>query len=206
MSDPPVETGADGVQPRLKRTHVRWLDFAAAAVAILISVVSLAVSFYNAQSQQRMVAASSWPFLVYNTMEVGPKLTLTIENAGVGPARLKTLAVRYHGREVHGFAELLQVCCGLGRGGWPALEKVGGVTWESRPIGLYRPGDKNNILILDRSAKNAPIWEKLSRARVQLKFEACYCSVLNDCWTSDLDAVSDPKRVDRCGTVSSYQE
>jgi hypothetical protein len=156
MSDPPIEAQPDGVQPRPARVGQRWLDLSIAAVAIVISLISLAVGFYNAQSQQRMVAATSWPFLDYGTMQVGKRLTLRISNEGVGPARLKSVIVRYHGREAHGLAELLQICCGLAAGAGSAqLTKIGGVTLESRLTGLYRPGENLPIVVLDRAPTNA---------------------------------------------------
>jgi len=203
MSEPPVEAQPDGVQARPARIGQRWLDLSIAGVAIVISLISLAVGFYNAQSQQRMVAATSWPFLVYNTRQVSDRLTLRFQNEGVGPARLKTLIVRYHGREAHGFVQFLQICCGL----IPSdVGKMGGIVWESRPTGLYRPGEHLDLLVLDRTATNARIWEKLSHARTQLQFQACYCSVLNDCWTSNLDALTDPKPVSYCPAVNGYRE
>ena len=209
MTEPPIESQPDGVQPRAPRIRHRWLDLGIAGIAILISLFSLAVGFYNAQSQQRMVAATSWPFLTYGTTQVGSRLTLQIGNQGVGPARLKSLIVRYRGREVHGLVELLQVCCGLLAGaGWTPLKKIGGVAWESRPTGLYRAGESTPLLVLDRTPVNYGVWEKLSRARLpaNLSFRACYCSVLGDCWISNLDPVSDPRPVDKCPVVSGYRE
>jgi len=207
VTEPPIESQTDSVQPRASRVGQRWLDLGIAGVAIVISLFSLAVGFYNAQSQQRMVAATSWPFLSYGTSQVSKRLTLEIGNEGVGPARLKSLAVRYHGREANGLAHLLQICCGLPAGpGWAQLNKIGGVTLESRPVGLYRPGQSIPIVVLDRTVANAKIWDRLAQARLHLSFEACYCSVLGDCWTSNLDPVSDPKRVDRCQAVNGYRE
>ena len=87
----------------------------------------------------------------------------------------------------------------------PELNKLGLVE-EGRPVGLYRPGDSRNIVILDRTPENAAIWDRLGEARLHLSFRACYCSVLGDCWTSDLDPTSDPAPVSRCGAVDGYGE
>lgn len=205
MSEPPLEAQPDGVQPKPARIGHRWLDLSIAAIAIVISLISLAVGFYNAQSQQRMVAATSWPFLDYGTTEFDKRLTLRIGNEGLGPARLEGVIVRYRGHEVHGLAELLTACCGLGPGAGQ-LRKIGGVTWQSPPDGLYRPGQSNSIVILDRTPVNAAVWDRLEHARLQLSFEACYCSVLNDCWESDLDPLHDPKPVSRCEPGKGYGE
>jgi hypothetical protein len=104
-------------------------------------------------------------------------------------------------------AELLQICCGLAAGAGSAqLTKIGGVTLESRLTGLYRPGENLPIVVLDRAPTNAGVWDKLEQARLHLSFEACYCSVLNDCWKSDLDPLHDPRPVSRCKASNGYRE
>ena len=209
MSEPPIETGPDGVQPHAPRIGHRWLDLTVAAVAIVISLISLAVAFFNAQSEQRMVAASSWPYLVYGTKRsqgVTGELSMSISNEGVGPARLKSLVVGYNGRKAHGLIELLHLCCGLPPGtSWTGLLKLGLVR-ESRPVGIYSPRDSLDIVVLDRTAANAAMWDRLATARLHLSFAACYCSVLDDCWVSDLSPVTDPRPVDRCEATDGYVE
>src|SRR5690242_2074878 len=45
----------------------------------------------------RLVAANSWPFLMYSTDDLGPqgnrRISPKVENAGVGPARIQTFEV-----------------------------------------------------------------------------------------------------------------
>ena len=41
------------------------------------------------------------------------------------------------------------------------------------------------------------IWDGLNSARVALEFDACYCSVLDECFRSDLVSMT-PTRVDAC--------
>lgn len=50
------------------------------------------------------------------------------------------------------------------------------------------------------------MWDGLAKARLDLSFTACYCSVLGDGWTSNLDPVSDPKPVRSCPAVGGYRE
>jgi len=177
-----------------------------AGLAIVISLISLAVGFYNAQSQQRMVAATSWPFLVYHTMRVDKRLTLRIANEGVGPARLKSVIVRYRGREARNLADLLHICCGFQAGAsWTQLNKLD-LAWEGEAIGLYRAGEHADIIVMDRKSANEAVWKQLADSRLHLKFEACYCSVLNDCWTSDLDPLTDPRPVSYCPNIKGYRE
>jgi hypothetical protein len=200
---PPIDTGADGAQPNQRKSGHRQVDIVVSAAAILISLVSLGVGFLNARSEQRMVAASSWPFLTFSSSRneiagQAPLLALRIDNQGVGPARLKSLVMRYRGRPVHGLIELLQSCCGL-PGGMTMLRTMGaGVVEENQPVGVYSPREGANFLVLARRQADPAMWERLAAARFDLKFEACYCSVLGECWTSDLRVTSDPTPVSDC--------
>jgi hypothetical protein len=49
----------------------------------------------------RLVAANSWPFLMYSTDNMDPqgnrRISLKVENAGVGPARIQTFEVWWQG-------------------------------------------------------------------------------------------------------------
>lgn len=42
------------------------------------------------------------------------------------------------------------------------------------------------------------IWDRLNSSRNRLKFQACYCSVLDECWVSDLTPTARPRRVREC--------
>jgi hypothetical protein len=71
---------------------------------------------------------------------------------------------------------------------------------------LYRPGDGIDLVVLGRTTENAAIWDRLAQARLQMTFEACYCSVLGECWISDLNPTNDPKHVDQCVEADAYRE
>lgn len=201
LPEAPLEIASDGIQPTRRKTGHARLDFIVSGAAILISLVSLLVAYLNARNEERMVAASSWPFLVYTTdrnSNVGRVATIKmrIENDGVGPARLKSLVVRYHGRPVHGFVELLQACCGLKRGVAPETLLRLGLMEESRPVGIYSP--REGATMLQMSRVDPALWDKLAIARLHLNFQACYCSVLGECWISDLRSNTDPVPFGHC--------
>lgn len=175
MSELPIDAGSGETEPlRAAGGISRRLDLTVASIAIVISVISLIAGFLNAQSQQQMVAATSWPFLVYETTrnqnDDNGRTRLRISNQGVGPARLKSLIVRYQGVNAHGLIELLTNCCGLPPGtDWEQLNKLGLGT-ERRPVGLYRPGDGIDLVVLGRTTENAAIWDRLAQARLQMTF------------------------------------
>lgn len=189
MSELPVNVHAEGVHPEPRKTGHRLVDFSIALSAIVISLISLAVAIHHGRVQERLVAANSWPFLVWNTSidqdARGQRFSIYIANSGVGPAILKGLVVRYQGKPVHGWIELLQQCCGVARETSldpPAL----GFFTGGRPKGVISPEENRTLISLTRLPDNPQLWERLVAARLDLTFEACYCSIVGECWKSDL--------------------
>ena len=204
--DVSVETGVEGIRLHPPAVGRRWVDFVIATVAIVISLVSLGVGFENARTEQQLVAASSWPFLVYNSSKTQSQISMRIENDGVGPARLKSLIVRYEGQSANGLRDLLSLCCGLPKGAsWESLTDMGQVE-ESRAIGIISPRQSTELITITRTPQNAALWDRLERARLRLNLEACYCSVLGACWTTDLTPTSDPRPVGECKSGEGYIE
>jgi hypothetical protein len=204
----PIESGAEGISPHPHPTGRRHVDFIVACLAILISLISLGVGFENARSEQQMVAASSWPFLVYNTSTSnnGQEIALRIINQGVGPARIKSVAIGYEGKSATGLRDLLSICCGLPKGAsWESLNRLG-LLEESSAIGVVAPRESLDLVRITRTPENSTMWDRLEQARQHLTMSACYCSVLNTCWITDLKSTSDPRPVDQCKAGAGYIE
>jgi hypothetical protein len=204
----PIESGAEGISPHPHPTGRRHVDFIVACLAILISLISLGVGFENARSQQQMVAASSWPFLIYDTSTSnnGQAIDLRIINQGVGPARIKSVTISYDGHSASGLRDLLSICCGLPKGAsWESLDRLG-LLQESTAVGVVAPRESIDLVRISRTPENSAMWDRLEQARQHLVMSACYCSVLNACWITDLKSTSDPKPVDQCKAEAGYIE
>jgi len=189
LREPPVETGADDVQAHPRHTGLRWFDLALALSAIFISAVSLAVAIEHGRTERDLVAASSWPFLralISNSYGDGEAnfAAIGVSNGGVGPAKLESYEVFYGGKPVANQVDLLRRCCGLG----PARADY---EREIRNKGRYaivdhtviRPGEVSVVLGVRRGT---PVGERLADALLSLSFRACYCSILDECWISNL--------------------
>jgi hypothetical protein len=184
-------------------TGRRWLDLTLALSAMFVSIVSLAVAVHHGNAMDRLVAANSWPFLMYDTENMDAqgnrRISLKIENSGVGPARIQTFEVWWQGQPVATAPELLSRCCmpdakaPLDSSTARALDvNIGQIA--SR---VMRAGDEEAFLSLRLKEANAEIWHRLDVARLQLKLRACYCSVFDECWETDLQQTS-ARRVRSC--------
>jgi hypothetical protein len=206
----PVSSSAEGVHAEPRKTGHRLADLSIALSAIIISLISLTVAIHHGRVQQDLVAANSWPFLRFdssNDFDAGTQsFSLRIINAGVGPALLKSLVVRYKGKPVRGWLELMQECCGVARDF--NLNKLRSIGFESgaAPKGVIRAEQNVLLLKLRRLPDDAAIWQQLGVARLHLEFDACYCSILGECWRSDLRTL-DPKPTGQCvATADDYIE
>lgn len=187
-------------------TGHRWVDLALALSAFFVSIVSLALAIQHGNAMDRLVAANSWPFLMYDTDNLDSqgnrRISLRVENSGVGPARIQTFEVWWQGQPVSTAPELLQRCCmtdskaPLDQSAARSLNLVIGQI-ASR---VLRAGATESFLSLELKDANADIWHRLDIARLQLKMRACYCSVFDECWETDLVQTS-ARRVRSCPAV-----
>ena len=57
---------------RAHGTGHRWLDLTLALSAMFVSIVSLILAVHSGHAMDRLVAANSWPFLLYDTENRDP--------------------------------------------------------------------------------------------------------------------------------------
>ena len=86
------------------KTGHNWLDIIIGVAVIAISVASLWVASGESRTQQRILAASVWPYLQYGSSNATPdgkyEINLIIANNGIGPARIKWFTMYYKGKPV----------------------------------------------------------------------------------------------------------
>ena len=173
------------------------------AFAITVSLISLWVAFSANRTQERLLAASVWPALEYGTgnrSDTGAdEITLVIGNKGTGPARLRGVRVLYDGKFIPNSVALLNVCCELHDG------PVNTVTSGTRGR-VLKAGDEVTFMMFPKGGLNSDeIWQRFNQERFKVEVEACYCSVLDDCWKFDSTRM-DPERVASCPELSVDEE
>jgi hypothetical protein len=195
-------------------------------ISLILAMIHGQAMERMADANARLVQANSWPLLEYvtgNQADNGDlQIYLRVHNAGVGPAKLETFEVFWNGKPMRSNEDLLRQCCGYD----PALMKsnldtaammhgsiearIAAAKKASQSAvktnyagtgvtGLLEAHETSSFLILPLTPKTAPVWQKLNGARMQLQFRACYCSVFDECWISNLRTLT-PPRVKVCPT------
>lgn len=209
-SDPENATEATVAEPSETRRYGRSvigskpLIIALALGVLLVSTASLVFSLYTGSAlnalvreNARMVRASSTPLLSFTSGNVSddgvPRISFTVSNSGTGPARIIWFQIRHNGAPRGNVAALAQAS------GAPPTE----INTMSRTLvqTLLRPGEDRDILLWNRPASDADpemaAWKAVERDRFNYEVEACYCSLLDECWQSTLNG-DDPRPVREC--------
>jgi hypothetical protein len=191
------ETLASEADKPAARRDSRLFEVVIGAGVLLISLISLFVAVSANRTQERMLAASVWPSLMFGTSSVSPEgipeIRLDLLNRGTGPARVRWAEVLYDGTPVHDSRSLLSHCCGQ-RPESSDDDQVFTSGIQNRVLGA---DEWITLLRMPRPNPSTPVWEALSGERHKIRLRACYCSVLDDCWLLDSDR-DDPESVRQC--------
>lgn len=201
-NEPPAQVTPTGVEASPRRTGHNVLDLTIAGSAILISCVSLFIATQQSRTMEKTLAASSWPLLQFasgNTNDSGQlSINMAIENEGVGPAIVRRIRIVYGGKEYDNPYVLLHDCCDyVVATADPTKTNAGAALTQPVEGKVIKGGDKITFFKMDLAPNNAESWRKLDAARFKMTFDTCYCSVLGDCWQSDLRSL-DQTKVDQC--------
>jgi hypothetical protein len=165
---------------------------------LLISLISLFVAINANRTQERMLAASIWPSLLFSTSNVDAQgvsqIGFDLLNRGTGPARVRWAELRYDGAQVANLDALLRRCCASDAAAQLAQAHPFTSGIQNRVVGT---DEWVHMLRLPREGTPPALWQAFDRERFKVTLRACYCSVLDDCWIYD-SARDDPAPVPRC--------
>jgi hypothetical protein len=220
MEDTSMEIQApERVEPR--KTGNQTVDLVLSVCALLISGLSIFLAWYTGDSMDQLVQANSWPALQLgsgNASDEGKlRISLTVENAGIGPAQIHRLDVLVDGVDITDrngalIHLLVEACCGedykkaLARAGGDPVAALGADM--TRPVArtFLSPRQEANVLLWPKTEANSEIWSSVDQARRKgrISLRACYCSVFDECWIAQTYTFP-PRKVDDCkpATISA---
>jgi hypothetical protein len=192
MSEVPVETAAGDVTPAPRRTGVRHFDAIVSIAAIFISPVSLYTAIQNGRTERQLVAADVWPFpraILANGWDSKGSIAIGVANAGVGPAKIRSFEMFYRDQPVSSGLDLLRKCCGLAADRKEAKAELPNGTYNSViDESVLRAAEDDLVLRVTPSASAPAVTDRLKTYPVltQITFRVCYCSVLDQCWVTNM--------------------
>ena len=148
-------------------------------LALAVSVFALAIGAWQTRLMQNQARASVWPFLsigyTFNSNADADGFVWRVDNNGVGPARIESVAVSIDGKPLRNWREALAAL------GWTKTlsSSTSSLHGEVIPPSLNRETTVAAIRVNEREAA------ALFKAAVdRFRMDICYCSVYDDCWVA----------------------
>jgi len=172
--------------------------------AVFIGVCALVVSLYEAKLMREEQRSAVLPILELgrsyfsdpsNGDSKNWRLSLHAENVGIGPARIKDFIVTVDGNPHPTWRSAMRAL--LGR-------DVDVSYGQSSINGRTIPAERQVTMFdLSDTGFTAEIIDQFER----LEFEACYCSVFDECWSTSYTTFGASEPVDSCqAREASFEE
>ena len=164
--------------------------------AVVVSVVAVSISAYEARIQRDWQRAAVWPYIQLNRSyycrESGAApggcewtLTLNAENVGVGPAHVQDFHVTVDGKPQPTWGAAMRALLRTNedvRYGQSTI--FGTIVPPQRDVRMFQYIDPVN-------------GEKLFKDMDRLVYTACFCSVFDECWVTT-SATTHAEKAERC--------
>lgn len=170
-------------------------------LAVLISVAALYAALTEADASRKQTMASVWPRVIVYTAVQGlgpdagsnPRFSFSVQNAGIGPARIQRVEVRVDDVPVATWDEALARLLGA-----PAPMLTSGLS------GRVLPADTAYAIVV---LTDRDVIERVNTERDRLRIALCYCSVFDQCWETQYPQRTEPVAVRTCArTPGEFQQ
>ncbi len=186
------------VEAHQHKTGHSKVDLIFAALAVVLSCISVGVALHHGRTMERLVEANTWPNISYGTGNQDdsgkPVISLTVRNSGVGPARIETFELFYKDKPVSDGVALMRACC---------AQEHFDVTSSAVRGEVLPARDEIGFFTLKREP-NPAVWDVLNKERLAVRVRVCYCSVFDDCYVMDTRARR-PERVGECAASQGVE-
>ncbi|MEP6390308.1 MAG: hypothetical protein ABJ056_10335 [Halioglobus sp.] len=162
--------------------------------AVFIGVCALVVSLYEAsimRAEQRssvlpLLEISRSHFIDEDKPEAEWRLEIHAENVGIGPATVRDFRVTVDGKPQKSWAQAIGVL----------LDSDAEVVyWQSTINGRTLPAER---VITMFGLRDRELAEEVVSQFDRLDFEACYCSVFDECWVTSYKRFGGADPVEAC--------
>tara|TARA_R100000005_G_scaffold68544_1_gene36440 strand:+ start:6084 stop:6767 length:684 start_codon:yes stop_codon:yes gene_type:complete len=161
-------------------------------VGVFIAVVALYAALTESEAVRRQTAAAVWPFVQlsvadYDTGEVAG-FTLSLTNAGVGPALVRSLRLIVDGEPMRDWEQVIAHLDGT------IDEHVGRNSIGDR---VLSPGHKVDLISVTDPMLARRLQAVVRSSETSLTY--CYCSIFAECWLMNSQSQAlDPEPTEAC--------
>lgn len=168
------------------------IDLIIALTAVAISAIAAGAAAYQTYVVNKQFSATVWPYLSITATYNVDRVTLAIENDGLGPAIVRTAALKYDGRTVARWSDWIKTFP------FPHGTHLAGSLQSISSGEVIRAGDAKTVLDLHGRMPGPGVLTGFERAH-QVSIDLCYCSLLDQCWNVRMMAEdSNPHPVSAC--------
>jgi hypothetical protein len=171
----------DNEPPHAPRERRSNRDLFAALASGFVGTVALLSSMYNVYLQRQQVRAAVWPRLDGREEYGENDYKLFVTNRGVGSAIIQRVRLSLDGRPARSWGDFLNLMPKDLRSQVPTGASL--QVWNTHSlIGTLNPGAENQFVEVNDATTLL-----FMEAGKRMRFEICYCSSLDDCWSWSSD-------------------
>jgi hypothetical protein len=188
--EPAPETGFSGSERAFVR--LTFWQTVLSLVGVFIAIVALYAALTESEATRKQTAAAVWPFVQLTVRDHlsadAAEFGISLTNAGVGPARMRSMRVFLEGKPLRDWHHALEL---VGEEGTHRL----GQTYVSRRVLI--PGETIDMVSTTDRVLVGKFLASLARPGNVITY--CYCSIFDECWVIDSDKdLQTPDPVDEC--------
>ena len=157
-----------------KRTDM--LQSAGTLIALVISIIAMITSIYEANILKEQQRSMVWPYLGVGTNYSDKGFSASVYNNGTGPAIVKSVEVRVDSKPVENMLEMVNTLMPENNLGYDILRQ------NKVNQYVFRPGEEVELIGFSWNEETRKLAE-LMNAKVQLVI--CYESVMGESWIYD---------------------
>jgi hypothetical protein len=214
------EINENAITERPKTTEItdgisgQRLNLIIAFCAIFISAASFYATYLQANAAERQVKAMTLPLIQFATgnwdIEKNQRaIIFNLQNAGIGPAIIKTASFKYKEQRFSKPRDFLKACCSDSYNRYnevKAIKREQGILMDGKLItiglqnNMFIGQSTTNVLTLSIGEDTNTLLNKLEAERGYLSLEICYCSLLDKCYITEETGVYE--QVEHCPIIS----
>jgi len=183
----PVLSGAERVFVRLSL----W-QTVLSVVGVFIAVVALYAALTESEAVRQQTSAAVWPFVQVSIADYdsgdAAGFTLSLINAGVGPAKLRAVRVIFDGQPMRDWGAVVAHLGGT------LSDQVARSTVSGR---VLSPDERLDLISVTDPTLARQFQAATGKPENSIAY--CYCSIFDECWLADSsqDAL-EPESVEEC--------